>query len=456
MYLCGLLIESSMKITIAGAGQVGSYLARYLSTENQDIYIVDPDPERLRALDMDFNLMTVMGDPVEFSALRDAKADKADMFIAVTPVTSDNLVACGMAKSMGARLTVARVDRAEYAGAESREVLARMGVDKVIFPELLASETILDSLRHPWTRNWHEFPGTGVVMLAVRVKRDAPISGKPLRELSMHSGHLHVSAVRRGGRTLIPYGDTIVESDDVLYLTTVGDGVRAVKQLAGRGEKRIHQVLISGGGKLARTLVARGRGEFSFTILEEDMELCRRLTRECPHCRIINGDASDDSALEQAGLFDSDAFIALSESDQSNILDCMSAGEAGVGKRIAEIERDRYLDKAEALGISSIINKQHITASAIFQLMLDADAASAKCLPLTDAEVGRLCVVEGSWLSAGMVKDLRLPHELTFAAMIRGGHGELVTGTTRLEPGDEVIVFCLSGALHKVEKLFGR
>lgn len=239
------------------------------------------------------------------------------------------------------------------------------------------------------------------------------------------------------------------------YLTTVGDGVRAVKQLAGRSEKRIHQVLISGGGKLARTLVARGRGEFSFTILEDDVELSAGLPANVrmPHHQRRRQRRRRPGA---AACFDSDAFIALSESDQSNILDCMSAGEAGVGKRIAEIERDRYLDKAEALGISSIINKQHIAASAIFQLMLDADAASSKCLPLTDAEVGRLCVVEGSWLSAGMVKDLHLPHELTFAAMIRDGHGELVTGTTLLRPGDEVIVFCLSGALHKVEKLFGR
>lgn len=445
-----------MKITIAGAGHVGSHLARYLSTESQDIYIVDADRRRLQGLDMDFNLMAIEGDPTEFATLREAKSGVADMFIAVTPVTSENLVACGMAKSMGARLTVARVDRADYTGDDNRQVLARMGVDRVIFPELLASEAILDALRHPWTRSWYEFQGAGVVMLAVRVKGDAPIAGKPLRELSVHSGHVHVSAIRRAGRTLIPHGETTVEGDDVLYLTASWNDVGLVRTLAGKSEKKISRVLISGGGKLARTLVTSGRGEFSFTILESDTELCRSLTRQCPWCRIINGEASDEGALEQAGLFDADAFIALSESDQSNILDCLSAGEAGVGKRIAEIERDRYLDKAEALGASTIINKQHITASAIFQLMLDADASSSKCLPLTDAEVGRLSVAEGSWLTGGQVRDLRLPRELTFAAMIREGRGELVTGSTRLRPGDEVIVFCLSGALHKVEKLFGR
>lgn len=455
MYLCDL-IQLFMKITIVGAGQVGSHLARYLSTENQDIYIVDPDPERLRALDMDFNLLTVTGDPTEFATLREAKADVADIFIAVTPVASENLVACGMAKSMGARLTVARIDRADYTGAENGKVLERMGVDRVIFPELLASEAILDALRHPWTRSWYEFKDAGVVMLAVRVKGDAPIAGKPLRELSSYTGQVHVSAIRRAGHTLIPHGETIVRGDDVLYLTTVGNDVSVVKALAGKSEKKISRVLISGGGKLPRTLVTSGRGEFSFTILEGDTEECRALTRQCPWVRIINGEAGEEGALEQAGLFDADAFIALSDSDQSNILDCLSAGEAGVGKRIAEIERDRYLDKADVLGISTVINKQHITASAIFQLMLDADASSSKCLPLTDAEVGRLCVGEGSWLTSGMVKDLSLPRELTFAAVIKDGRGELVTGSTRLHPGDEVIVFCLSGALHKVEKLFGR
>lgn len=443
-----------MKITIAGAGHVGSHLARYLSTENQDIYIIDPDTDRLQALDMDFNLMAVNGEATDFDALRQAKASTADMFIAVTPVTSDNLVACCMAKSMGARLTVARVDKAEYVESDNLGVLGRMGVDRVIFPELLAAEAILDALRHPWTRSWHEFPQAGVAMLAVRVKAEAPISGKPLRDLSARSAQIHVSAIRRNGKTLIPHGDTVVMGDDVLYLTAMLQDIQLMKQLVGKSEKRIKRVLISGGGKLTRVLADRGRNEFSFTIIESQEQVCRSLTRSCPHCRIILGQASEESDMAQAGLYDADAFIALSKYDQDNILDCITAAEAGVGKRVAEIEHYRYLDKAEALGISTIINKQHIAANAIFQLMLDADSSTSKCLPLADAEVGRFCVRDDTRLAGRLVKDLDLPHELTFAALIRDGRGKLVTGSTRLIPGDDVIVFCLAGALNKVEKLF--
>lgn len=459
-----------MRITIAGAGKVGTHLAKYLSSESQDIYVIDAERDNLSALDLDFNLMTVEGNPTDFSVLRRGRADSADMFIAVTPVTSDNLVACSMAKSMGARLTVARVDRSDYFEDRNRIVLEGMGVDRVIFPEMLASLVILDALRHPWTRVWHQFPDADIVMLAVRIGNGAPVAGKRLRDLADMSGLMHVSAVRRHPdhkgwndrktfrtvNTVIPRGDTLVEEGDVLYVTTLKKGIPKVMELCGKHSSGIRKVLVSGSGKLARTLVTLGKDDFSYTIIEPDPDMCRELTRRCPHCRIINGDTADDSALAEAGLLSANAFLALSDSDESNIVCSLTAIEAGVGKQIAEIERLELISRAEMLGIDTIINKQTITTNAIFQLMLDADASTSRCLPLDDAEVGRLTVSAGSVLTQGAVKDLDLPPELTLAGLIRNGNGALVTGSTRLLPGDNVIVFCLGGALHKVEKLFGR
>lgn len=443
-----------MKITIAGSGRVGSHLAKYLSTENQDIYIIDADEAALLALDMDFNLLSVHGNPTELDILKRAQANVSDMFIAVTPVTSDNIVACSMAKSMGSRLTVARVDRPDYVRSDNLELLKRMGVDRVIFPELLASDVIIDALRHPWTRYWYEFPDADIIMLGVRVDDNAPMIGKCLYEFAEYSHIMHISAIRRNHATIIPNGSTQVCRKDVLYITTKVADLSTVMYLTGKRHEAIRNVLICGGGKLARTFVDTAHSEFNITIMEPDESVCRQLSRSCSTCRIIHGDPSEDEALIEAGLFEADAFMALTDRDASNILSCMTASDAGVKKTVVEIERDQFINKAEAFSISTIINKQYIASGAIFQLMLDADVSSSKCLVLSDAEVGRLTVKEGSPLVKAPVKDLKLPGELTLAGMIRGGAGQLVTGSTRLRTGDNVIVFCLRGALHKVEKLF--
>ena len=146
-----------MRITIVGAGSVGTHLAKYLSGEHMDIFIIDKDASKLAMLDAEYNLMAVLGDGTVFSTLKHAEVEKCDLFIAVSEVAERNLVACGMAKSMGAKITVAREDRYDYMEQQYQSVLPSMGVDKVIFPEFLISKSIIESLKHPWARNWYEF-----------------------------------------------------------------------------------------------------------------------------------------------------------------------------------------------------------------------------------------------------------------------------------------------------------
>jgi trk system potassium uptake protein TrkA len=435
---------------------VGTHLAKYLSGENQDIYIIDNDAEKLAALDVDYNLMTIVGEPTSFSALRSANVNNCDLFIAVTPDTSENIVACATAKSMGARTTVARVDREDYMDQANGMVVKGMGVDRVIFPEYLASKGIIEALHHSWTRNWYEFDRGEIIMVGVRLRQNAPLIGRQLRDLADIREHFHVSAIRRNHTTIIPRGDHRLEADDILYITTTRKSIPHVIHLTGKIDREIHNVVVMGGNKIAELTAKMAGKRFNFTIVDKDPERCRRLTRECPNCEIIQGDASEWEVLAEAGIVKADAFIALSASSESNILACLTARDLGVTKTVAEIEREQFIMKAEAFNIGTIINKQLLASNAIFQLMIDADASSSKCLALTDAEVARLEIKSDSALLEEAVKDLRLPRELTFAGLIRNGNGMLVTGSTRFQEGDQVLVFCLSGALHKVEKLFNR
>ena len=445
-----------MKITIVGAGRVGIHLSKYFADEQQDVYLVDSDPKHLVMLESDFNLRTYCGEPTDFEILREANSEKADIFVAVTANTAENLVACAMAKSMGAKKTIARVDKYNYLLPSNEEVVNRMGVDHVVFPDYLAAQTIISSLQHPWSKDWSEFEDGAIIMVAVEVRPDSRIQGLKLKELFGESRVLHISALRRNHKTLIPHGDDHILAGDTLYITLVPEGLDKVTELIGIDPAPVKKVILMGGSTVSELIAGSAHKSFSFTLIEKNLERCRRLMEVCPESEIIYGDGSELDVLEEAGISKCDAFVALTDNTESNILSCLTSEDMGVRKNIAEVEKEQLIDKAESFNLDTIINKPIITANAIFQLILDANIDSSKCFVLPDAEVGRITVREGSYLTKAKVMDLKLPEELTLAGLIRQGKGKMVTGTTLFQPGDVAIVFCLAGSLKRVEKLFGK
>ena len=209
-----------------------------------------------------------------------------------------------------------------------------------------------------------------------------------------------------------------------------------------------------GGSKIAVRLTNMAGDDFLFRIIDSDLKRCYELPGKCPECEIIHGDARDPELLADVGLDDTDAFIALTDSSETNILACLTAKEHGVKKTIAEVENIQFISQAEGLNIGTIINKKLLASSSIFQMLLDSDSSTSKCLALTDAEVAELEARPGSKITKAPVKDLRLTRDMTLAGLIRDGQGMLISGNTVIQPGDHVLVFCLSGAIHKVERLF--
>ena len=445
-----------MKITIVGAGRVGVHLAKYFADEQQDVFVVDRDPSHLMVLESDFNLRTFAGDPTEFQVLREAGADKADIFVAVTADTSENIVACAMAKSLGAKKTIARVDKYSYIHSANEEVVGKMGVDHVVFPDYLASQAVIESLEHPWSKAWTEFENGSIILSAIEISEHSPIVNTRIKELAQDSNIMHISALRRNHQTIIPGGEDIILPGDTLYITALPSSVDFVNKATGTERFGIKRVVIMGGSMVSQLTAQFTGKKFSYSIIEKNRERCRELMRDCPDCEIICGDASEQDVLEEAGINRCDAFIALTDNTESNILSCLTAEDVGVKKVIAEVEKEQLMPKAEGFNIGTIINKPIITANAIFQIILDSRVDSSKCFILPDAEVGRLQVKKDSFLTKDTVMNLPLPKELTFAGIVREGKGEMVTGSTRFLPGDTVIVFCLAGSLRKVERLFGK
>ena len=194
--------------------------------------------------------------------------------------------------------------------------------------------------------------------------------------------------------------------------------------------------------------------EFRFKIIEDNRDMCNRLPQKCPDCEIIHGDARDADLLDEIGISEMDAFVALTESSETNIFSCITAKDLGIKKTIADVENVQFISQAENLNIGTVINKKLLASSTIFQMLLDSDSSTTKCLALADAEVAEIEARPGSRITKAPVKDLRLVREMTLAGLIRDGKGELITGMTHIRPGDHVLVFCLAGSLHKVEKFF--
>lgn len=443
-----------MRIIIAGAGEVGTHLAKLLSKENHDIVIIDPIHSRLEALDSSYNLLTITGSPTSFNIQKEAGVPHCDLFISVMQEENTNLIASCIAKSLGAKRTVARIDNFEHMRPENRDFFIKAGVDSMIYPELLAAKEILKSLEHSWTRNWLELHDGQLIVVGVKVRENSRLAGMQLKDIFMTGHAFHISAIKRHHETIIPRGNDYILPNDIIYVTTTPEHIDTLRQDCGKSEQPIKKILIMGGSPIAVRLTALAGTKYKFSILDIDRNRCEYLAERCPYANIIHGDARDTDVLLEENITDTDAFIALSDSSESNILTSLIAKDFGVSKSVAEVENIQFIAEAETLNIGTVINKKLLASSKIFQMLLDSDTETSKFMALADADVAEIEAKKGSKVTRGMVKDLNLSHDMTIAGLIRDGKGMLVKGDTTIREGDSVVIFCLAGAIHKIERLF--
>lgn len=445
-----------MKIIIAGAGAVGTHLAKLLSGEKQDIILMDDDEERLGRLGNNFDLLTVNISPTSISGLKEAGVAGADLFIAVTPDESRNMTACMLATSLGAKKTVARINNYEYLLPKHKEFFAKLGVDSLIYPEMLAAKEIVDAVKMSWIRQWWEFAGGALVLLGTKMRETAEILNVPLHELGGRNIPFHIVAIKRGNETIIPRGDDAILLNDIVYFTTTKKYIPYIRKIAGKeNEADIRNVMIMGGSRIAVRTVQYMPEYMRTKIIESDFNRCNRLTELVDDkVMIINGDGRDMELLLEEGIKNTEAFVALTGNSETNILACLAAKRLGITKTVAEVENIDYISMAESLDIGTVINKKFIAASHIYQMMLDADVSNVKCLTFANADVAEFTVKAGSRITRSQVKDVGLPKGATIGGLIRNGEGILVTGNTTIVENDHVVVFCLGMMIKKLEQFF--
>lgn len=444
-----------MRIVIAGAGNVGIHLAKLLSDESQDIILIDESEHKLSRLDSSFDLLTIQESPVSLHGLKEAGAGSADLFVAVTPDESRNLISCQLAHYLGAKKTVARIDNYEYLQPKNKEYFTSIGVDSLIYPEMLAAKDIVDGMKLSWIRQWWEFAGGALVMMGIKLRNNAQILDKPLAQLGRELPY-HIVAILREGETIIPSGNDTMRAGDLVYFMTMKKHIPHIRKIAGKEElPDVRDVIIMGGSRIAVRAAQLVPDYMNLKIIESDMARCNRLTELCDDkVMIINGDGRDPSLLLSEGIQHTEAFVALTDNSETNILACLAAKRFGVTKTIAEVENIDYINMAEKLDIGTVINKKKIAASHIYQMMLDADVTNVKCLTFANADVAEFNVMEGAKITRSLIKDISLPRGVTIGGLIRDKEALIVTGNTQIQPGDHVVVFCLEGMIKTIEKYF--
>jgi len=443
-----------MRIVIAGAGEVGTHLAKMLSNEEQDIIVIDKDLKKLHNLE-NYNLMTVVGSAVSLDLLKSISVGAADIFIAVTPHETINVIASSMAKSLGCRKTVARIENFEFIKPLSKKFFSSYGIDSLIYPEYLAALEIQTAIEHTWVRSWFEMLNGELIVVGVKIRENARIVGHKLKDLGSISNFMHINAIKRNREIIIPGGDDDIMANDIVYIATTPYNVDDVMAACGKDKHSVERVLIMGSNEIVKQLAQLISGKYKVKIMDNDLERCQQLADEFPECNIVHYEPGNNDVLEEEGVEDYDVYVSMGDSSESNILNCIMAKELGMKKTIAQVENLQLINEAENFNIGTIINKKLIASSTIFQMMIDDDTDNAKCLALADAEVAELEVGAGAKVTKALIKDLKLSRDMTIAGMVRNGIGQLVTGDTRLMAGDRVVVFCLSGAIHKIERMFG-
>lgn len=447
-----------MKIIIGGAGAVGTHLAQLLSKEKRDIVLMDENIARLEKLSSNFNFQTMVASPSSIKAQKEAGVADADLFIGVTPDEATNMTCCMIASNLGCKKTVARIDNYEYLDKKNKEFFRYLGINTLVYPELLAAKEIANAVKTCWIRQWWEVGSGDLVMVGVKMYDNAKILNVPLKDLGGSELPYHIVAIKRDDETIIPNGMHQIYANDVVFFMANRKELPVIRTVCGKDHyPEIKRILIIGGGRIAVRLADLLPDNVHVTIVEKDNKRSEKvsdLLKDHSNVETITGDGRNLSAIEEINIKNYQAFVALTGNAETNILACLAAKKFGIIKTVAQVENSEYVAMAQDLDISTIINKKNIAASSIYQKLLATDVSNMKTLELANADVAELTVGPDAKITKKMVKDLGLPKGITIGGMVRGNVGMLVQGNTQLQEGDHVVIFCLSDNLKNLEKYF--
>jgi len=450
------IYQDSMRIIIAGAGEVGTHLAKMLSNENHEIILIDTEEDRLKPVDSSLDVLTYVGSATSINILQEVLQKKTDLFIAVTHGEDTNITASILAKRLGAMKTIARIDNLDYLEHSTLEFFKSLGIDSLIYPELIAAREVLSLLHETGTTEFMEFCGGKLAMYVQKLDENAPILNKSLQEISLTNStdKYRAVAIKRNENTIIPRGNEIFHLGDLVFVISTNEGIDEMMKTSGKENFEAKSIMILGGSRIGKHVALYMQKTCEVKLIDSDQARCEALSEILEDTLIINGDCRNVDLLEQEGISKMDAFVAVTGNSETNILSCLLAKKLGVKRTIAEVENMEYINLAENTGIDTIINKKISAASRIFRHTTNPNVTQVKYMTGTEAEVIEFNVTEESRITKGSLRSLDFPKDAIVGGGTRDGVPFIATGDTIIKTNDKVVVFTLPSAYERVSKFF--
>lgn len=445
-----------MRIVIAGAGEVGTHLAKLLSNENHNIILIDPEDERLNPIKSSADVLTYEGSATSVKLLQEILQKKTDLFISVTHSEDTNIMASILAKRFGALKTIARIDNIDYLEQSTPDFFKSLGVDSLIYPEHIAAREVLGLLHETGTTEFMEFTNGLLSMYVQRLDDDAPIINKSLAEIARtnKTDKYRAVAIKRNDKTLIPRGNEQFLSGDLVFVITTREGIDEMMKTSGKEVFEARNIMILGGSRIGKHIALYLQNSCEVKLIDSDAQKCEDLSEILDNTLVICGDCRKADLLEQEGISKMDAFVAVTGNSETNILSCLLAKKMGVKRTIAEVENMEYIDLAENSGINTIINKKISAASRIYRHTLNPNVTQVKYMTGTEAEVFEFVVPPNARITKGTLRGIDFPKDAIVGGGTREGVPFIATGDTIIKANDKVVVFTLPSAHDRLTKFF--
>lgn len=445
-----------MRIVIAGMGDVGYHLAKQLSNEEHDIIAIDMDQQRLSYSDSMADILTINGSSTNISTLKQAHIEKADLFVAVTSFEEVNVTSAILAKKLGARKTIARISNSEYLDENVDIKFSEIGIDFMIYPEELAAREMVNLILRSAATDVMDFEGGKLSVIGLRLDKDAPVIRKTIVDIAkeFESFDFRIVALHRNFRTIIPKGNDRFLPNDQVFVITRPEGNSVVLKLAGKEEIKFDNIMILGGSKIGRRVAQLLEDRMTVKLIESDEEKSLQLADSLTKTLVIKGDGRDIDLLAQEGIIDVDAFVAVTEDAETNIITCLMSKHLGVKKAIALVDKVNYIPLTQTIGLDSLINKKLIAANNISRYIRKSEVLALSTLEGIDADIMEYVVQPNSPITKKPIKDLGFPKEAIIGGIIRGDESMIAVGDTKIQNGDKVVVFSLPGGVKQTEKYF--
>ena len=446
-----------MRIIIIGAGEVGFILAKHLSYEGHDIFVIEVNPERHTRVIESLDVQAILGSGTSYHVLQEAGVKDADLLVAVTTNDEINLLAAIMAKNYGVPRTIARVKNPEFLHPECPVSTEKSPIDLIIHPDSEAAKAAILLLKQSAATDVIEFAGGEIDLLGIQLDASCPVLHTPLSELSQQYSDqtFRTVAIQRKDITKIPKGDDIFVANDRVFIVTKRDSITDVIKMMGKENAQIEDIMILGGGQTGSLIAQELEKHCNVKIIESNTDRSYELAERLGKSLVIHGDGLDINLLAAEAIIDMDAFIAATGDDETNLISCLMAKHLKVPRIISLVNKTDYLPVLPTIGIDAYISKQMIAVNSIMKYIRRGQIVSVASIPGIAAEAIEMLPKPGSKITRKPLAQVNFPKNAILAAVLRGEQVFIPVGSTQIQAGDKVVLFVLPSAIRDVEKLFG-